>query len=290
MTRQAAYDVSDPTAGRGHARRPGRGRRGPARSPSPSATSTAGASAAWPSCPTGPTSPGTAPSPATSIDEHVFAKLKALKINPSEPGRPTPSSSAGPTSTPSASCRRADEARAFLADADPDEAGAARRSPARPARVRRLLGLEVGRPAPQRGEDDGRQGRLGLPALAPRPGRRRRARSTSSPAGSSRPGARPGATRRRASTGPTATRRPPPRRSARSSSASGSSAPAATTTRSTSGPRTTTTAWPPTSATSAASRSTTSARDSLDKHEINGDEIIYLDGPARGWSSPAPAR
>ena len=104
---------------------------------------------------------------------------------------------------------------------------------------------------------------------------------------SSRREARPGATRRPASTGPTATRRRPPRRSARSSSASGSSAPAATTTRSTSGPRTTTTAWPPTSPTSTASRSTTPPRH-LDKHEINGDEIVYLTGPPR--DDPAPHR
>ena len=66
----------------------------------------------------------------------------------------------------------------------PGQADRARRSAPRPPRVRRLLGPEVGRPAPQRREDDGREGRLGLPALAPRPVRRATSRSTSSPAGS----------------------------------------------------------------------------------------------------------
>ncbi len=47
-----------------------------------------------------------------------------------------------------------------------------------------------------------------------------------------------------------------------------------------SGPRTITSAWRPSSATSPASRSTTPARDRLDQHEINGDEMIYLAGHA----------
>ena len=48
------------------------------------------------------------------------------------------------------------------------------RSPAGPARVRRLLGPQVGRPAQERREDHGSEGGLGLPALAARSNRRRR--------------------------------------------------------------------------------------------------------------------
>ena len=54
------------------------------------------------------------------------------------------------------------------------EAEQAGRSPGRPPRVRRLLGAQVGRRAAQRGEDHGREGRLGLPSMAARRARPRR--------------------------------------------------------------------------------------------------------------------
>ena len=205
--------------------------------------------------------------------------------------RPRPTircSSAGRISTPSAACpippRRAPSWRP-----DPREAEQAGRSPGRPPRVRRLLGAQVGRPAPQRREDDGREGRLGLPALAARRVCPAMSRSTSWSAGSWPGWARPGRIPPRASTGPIATRRRPRRASARSSSASASSAPAATTTRSTSGPRTTTTAWRRSSRNIARKELDNVRKDNLDKHEINGDEIIYLAGPP-GWCSRGPAR
>ena len=95
----------------------------------------------------------------------------------------------------------------FLADHRSGKGTEARRSPRRPARVRRLLGTEVGRPAPQRREDDGRKGRLGLPALAPRPVRRAMSPSTTFARQLDHgPGLDLGESPPRASTGPIATR------------------------------------------------------------------------------------
>ncbi len=132
----------------------------------------------------------------------------------------------------------------------------------------------------------GDEGRLDLPALAPRPVRRRRPARRVRPPDRHGPGLDLAESARELLPDQPRPDRPPPRRSARSSSASGSSAPAATTTRSTSGPRTTTTAWPPTSATSAARRLNNVRRDKLDKHEINGDEIVLPRRAAR--DGPAP--
>ena len=82
VTRQAAYDVSDPTRAEvsvdGLVTPTRRARR-----PSPSATWAAGESAGSPSWPTGPASSGDGRRPSGPIDTHVFAKLKALRINPS---------------------------------------------------------------------------------------------------------------------------------------------------------------------------------------------------------------
>ena len=59
--------------------------------------------------------------------------------------------------------------------------------------------------------------------------------------------------------------------------------------------RTTITAWPRTSETSSESGPTTRAATDFDKHEINGDEIIYIAGQPRvkhpqtgGWTVPKP--
>ena len=143
----------------------------------------------------------------------------------------------------------------------PREAEQAGRPPGRSPRVRRLLGPEVGRPAPQRGEDHGREGRLGLPSLASRPDRPRRPARRAGPPDRrpawARPGRIPPSSFYRTNRDPT---------TAAESVAPGlpghpaSSAPDATTTRSTSGPRTTITAWRRSSPTSRARSSTTSAR------------------------------
>ena len=70
----------------------------------------------------------------------------------------------------------------------PREAEQAGRPPGRSPRVRRLLGPEVGRPAPQRGEDHGREGRLAPPALAARRARPRRPARHPGPPARGRPG------------------------------------------------------------------------------------------------------
>ena len=80
------------------------------------------------------------------IDDLVLKKLRALHIPPS-PRAPTTSSSAGPSSTPPASCRRRRRCRTFLADRSPGQAGEADRRAAGAAGVRRLLGVQVVRPA-----------------------------------------------------------------------------------------------------------------------------------------------
>ncbi len=104
------------------------------------------------------------PPPANYIDEHVFAKLRSLRINPSE------------RSSDSEFIRRAyldalgilptaDEARRFVADTAADKRDAADRSAARAARVRRTLGDEMVRPAQERREGHRPHGREAVPRV-----------------------------------------------------------------------------------------------------------------------------
>ena len=241
-----------------------------------------------PSSPTGPASSGEARRRSTRSTPCL---RQAPERCGSTPRRRPPirSSSAAPISTPSAACPTADEARALPGRPRPGQAVQADRPPARPPRVRRLLGPEVGRPAPERREDDGRKGvwvfqrwlrdqiagdvpldemvrrivaargstwtnpAVELPPDQPRPDDRGRDRRPGLPGHP--PPVRP-------------LPQPPVRRS---------------------GPRTTITAWPPTSRNVERKEINNLRRDKLDKHEINGDEVIYLAGSPPAWSSPGPA-
>ena len=187
VTRQAAYDVSDPDPRRGLGRRTGArarpGRDGdrrplseragdqPAGLPRPTARVRLAGRRPPSTRSTGTSSPSSRPCGS------IPRRLPTIR-----------SSSAGPISTRSAGSPIRPRRRAFLADRDPPEAEQAGRSPGRSPRVRRLLGAQVGRPAPQRREDDGREGRLGLPALAARRDRPRRSARRAGPPDRRRPG------------------------------------------------------------------------------------------------------
>ena len=83
------------------------------------------------------------------IDELVQAKWEKLKLTPSRPVPTTPRSCAAPTSTPSARCRRPTKCGRSSPTPTRTSARSADRPHPRPQRVRRLLGGQVGRPAPQ---------------------------------------------------------------------------------------------------------------------------------------------
>ncbi len=127
--------------------------------------------------PTGPGSSGTARRRRIRSTSWSSPSCEALRINPSPPcrrfGLPAPGLSRRDRPAP-----RARRGAGLPGRSRSGEAGQAGRSPGRAARVRRFLGPEVGRPAAQRREDDGREGSLGLPALAARPDRRATCRST----------------------------------------------------------------------------------------------------------------
>ncbi len=102
------------------------------------------------------------------VDEPRLGEARQAGDRPLEDGRATRRSTAGPSSTPSADWPTPDETRAFLADADPVKREKLDRPPARPARVRRPLGQQVGRPAPAEPVPRWHQGRPEPRCLAPR--------------------------------------------------------------------------------------------------------------------------
>ena len=109
---------------------------------------------------------------------------------------PIRSSSAGPTSTCAASCRRPTKCQAFLASTDAGQARQADRRAAGAARIRRLLDAEMGGRAPQQPQDDPDQGHPRLSALAARARSTRTRRSTRWSASCSPPTAARSPTRR----------------------------------------------------------------------------------------------
>ena len=288
VTRQAAYDVSDPTPAEVSVGRPGS-------RPRPCETAVAvryherpRRPAGWPSSPTGPGFVWQGPSPTATdrrarlrqaqgaADQSVAAPrrfglpaagLPRRDRPAARPGRrPAPSS---PIATPpngaswSIAWSTAPSSPISGPSSGPTCCGTKRRRWARRAPGSSSAGCATRSPRDVPLDDDGPPDRrrpgldlaesaVELPPDQPRPDDRRRER-------------RPGLPR-----------------------ASGSSAPGATTTRSTSGPRTITTAWPPSSPTSPASSSTTSAR--TDSTSTRSTATRSFTCPAaRGWSSRGPA-
>ena len=96
------------------------------------------------------------------IDEHIFGRLAARRHSARRAGSATTSSSAGSTST-SPACRRAPPTSAPSSPTAPGQARPADRRPARARRVRRAVGLALGRPAAD--VERGRAGRQRLPLL-----------------------------------------------------------------------------------------------------------------------------
>ena len=109
------------------------------------------------------------PPEANYVDTHVVRQAEADEHRRRRSCAPTTSSSAGRTSTASAACRPADEAKAFLADKDAKKRDKLIDALLDTAGVRRLLGAEVGRRAPQQPQDDPGEGQLRVPGVAPRP-------------------------------------------------------------------------------------------------------------------------
>ena len=147
VTRQAAYDVSDPTRaevsadGQVHAR-------GPCETAIAVRYMNGRATSRLAFLADRPGFVWRGGEPRGTIDTLVFAKLKALRINPS------------PVCGDSVFFRRAfldaigrlpdpADARAFLESKDPAKREQAHRSPGRAPGVRRFLGAQVGRPAAQ---------------------------------------------------------------------------------------------------------------------------------------------
>ena len=204
VTRQAAYDVSDPT--RASVTPDGRVEaRGPVEVAVAVRYLGLRAISRLAFLPDRPDFAWEGPEPANVVDVHVFAKLKALKINPSPPAddaaflRRAYLDALGVLPTP-------EEARAFLADRDPEKrAKLVDRLLERPefADFWALKWADLLRNEEKAMGDKGVwvfQRWLRDQIAARRPARRVRPRA------SSRREARPSATRRRASTGPTATR------------------------------------------------------------------------------------
>ena len=100
----------------------------------------------------------------------------------------------------------ADEVRTFLADKSPDKRAKLIEALARTAGVRRVLGAEVVRPAPQRGESLDKKGRRALPPVDQELVRRRPAALTEFARGARAARGAPTRTRRPASTGRSASR------------------------------------------------------------------------------------
>ena len=179
---------------------------------------------------------------ANAVDRLVFAKLKSLRMQPSD------------LCSDAVFLRRALSRHAWHGADGHGDAAFFERSTARqtepthrpiapPAGVRGLLGFEMVRPAARRGADAGSQGRAGLPSLDSAEHRDRHA------AEPIRPRTARGARQHLLRTGGQllpgcAIRRSGPRRSPRSSSASACNVPSATTIRSIAGRRTITTAGP----------------------------------------------
>ena len=203
------------------------------------------------------------------IDGHVWDKLERLGILPSEPAsdatflRRAYLDVIGRLPTP-------DEARAFLDELGPLETRGTDRRLARPARVRRLLGQQVGRPAAAQSVSRRHQADLRLRRLDSRRIPAEHAvRPVCARVGHGRRAAR-GATARRRCFAIAARRTKSRPSSASSFSASGWNAPSAITIRSKSGARTTSTAWPPTLPASA------HKGEGISSPISGGEEIVFV--------------
>ena len=184
------------------------------------------------------------------VDRHVFAKLKLLE-HPAfgavyRPGIPAPR-----LPRPVRHLADAGRGQGFPRRAQPEQAGRPDRSPPGQAGVRRLLDLQMARPAAQQPVDSADHGRPRVPAVAAEPCRPQHALEPGCPRNPRPPAAAPSPT-----LPPTTTAALTPTAPARSaiprawpkpplscSSAFACSAPSAITIRSSAGPRTTITTW-----------------------------------------------
>ena len=190
VTRWAKFNSSEDLVAARRRRRQGRRSPATARRPSPSGTPTSSPPAASPRrCPT-PSIPRSSPQAPRNnfIDDLVLKKLESLHIPPSPPCtdaefiRRAYLDAAGILPTP-------EEVQKFLADPAAGQAGEADRRPAGAAGVRRLLGVQVVRPAAHLDAAGCRSRRCGRSTSSSARAWPTTSRGTASPATSSPPAA-----------------------------------------------------------------------------------------------------
>ena len=156
------------------------------------------------------------------------------------------------------------------------QASQAYRCAAGPARIRRHLGDQMGRPLQGRRKAARQDRRQGVSRLDSQEHRRQQAAQRIRPRARSPAGAAPTRSRRPIIIGPCAIRTPAPRRSPRSSSASACSAPSATIIRTTSSRRTIIISSPPSSPRVDYKIIDNKRKDKLDSHEFVGEQIVFM--------------